>query len=701
MRATEIFLLKFMQLMPFLAVPIYQRIYCWGPREWSQLWDDIVAAGTDDDLATHFLGSIVYVQKRAYQVTGWAAPLVIDGQQRVTTITLLLEALARHIGDTEIFPGFTADQIRNSYIRAAGTPASEHPFKLLLGDADRATLWAICGQQPLPPGHSPAIADAFAFFEQRVAALGPDLPLLCRGLIKILILDMGLEPAQDHPQKIFESINATGRGLTPTDLSRNSLIMDQEPAGRERLYTQYWRPMELCLQPDATGEPVGAFIRHVLTRESAAVVKPAALYDQFKRYTKATGAEGVAAELKRRAPHYAAIALGRERNSALARAFADLRRLRSTAAHPLLLHLYDRYTDGVFGPQEFERLLRLIDSYILRRAVCGVHAGAHREFFAAFARAIREKRFLESVQAHFLVQPAHRRFPSDEEFGRHLRQPHFYGLKVCRYVLDRLETYGRREPVPLGECTIEHVIPQDPDLHEQWQADLGPDWRQTHATLLHSIGNLTLTAYNGDFGTLPFAEKRDMPGGGFRTSPLHLNAGLGSLEVFDRDAILARTDELVMRALAIWPMPVVPADVLRVRYASSAAGFTIDDHRHLRHGAPMHEPYGALSRAILAFGPGITEHFLRNYAAFKSDGLGNFCVVEPYRNRLRLSLNLAFCELHDSRGLAIDITGLDRRGSGGVEISIDRLELVPYAIGLVRQAWDRQRRDAPDAAGRP
>ena len=700
MRATETYMLKFLQIMPCLAVPIYQRPYCWGPRQWSQLWDDILAAGANDNVTTYFLGAIVYVQKWAYQVTGWALPLVIDGQQRLTTIIILLEALARHLGDFEIFPGFTTAMVRDSYIRTPGQTALKHSIKLRLGDADRATLQAICSQQPLPPGHSPAIANAFAFFEQRVKALGPDLPLLCKGLVKLLILDMALDPTQDHPQKIFESMNATGRGLTQTDLIRNYLVMDQDQDGRERLYDECWRPMERYLEPDAAGEPVGAFTRHFLARETAAVVKPVALYEQFKRYTKATGAEAVAAELKRRAPHYAAIALGREQDPALARPFADLRRLRSSAAHPLLLHLYDRYTNGVFGPHEFERMLRLIESYILRRAVCGIHAGAHREFFAAFARAIRENRFLESVQAHFLVQPAHRRFPADEEFARHLRQPHFYGLKVCRYVLDRLETHGRREPVPLGECTIEHIMPQDPDLHEQWQADLGPDWRQTHAALLHSIGNLTLSAYNGEFGTLPFAEKRDMPKGGFGKSPLHLNAGLASLEVFDRDAILARTEELAASALAVWPMPLVPEDTLRVRYAPRAAGFTVDDHRHLRHGAPMHELYVELSRVILAFEPGITEHFLRHYSAFKADGLGNFCVVEPYRNRLRLSLNLQFGELLDPRGLAIDITGLDRRGSGGVEISIDRRESLPYVIGLIRQAYDRQRRN-PDLAIRP
>ena len=559
-------------------------------------------------------------------------------------------------------------------------------FKLLLTQDDRETLLAVLSQAPLPPGHSRPIAEALAFFEQRVRALGADVQPLCTGLVKLLILDVTLEPEQDDPLRIFESMNATGRGFTAADLIRNFLLMDQDAEGRDRLYTTCWRPMEQRFGPPEAGRHVGDFVRHFLALHTATTVKKDAVYERFKDYARSVGVAEVAADLHTRSAHYAAIALGAEKHPALGRALADLRSLRSDAAHPFVLHLYNDYAGGVLSAADFERLLRLVESYLFRRAVCGLHGGAHRALFAGLGRAVRPEHYCDSVQAHLLRLAPHVRFPDDEEFRRCFEERKLYGFEHLRYALGRLETYGRRELVPIGSYTVEHIVPQTPNLHPSWQAALGPDWRRVHDTSVHTIGNLTLTGYNAEYGARPFAEKRDMRGG-FHESPLWLNADLRTLEAFDEGALHARAARLASRALALWPMPASAA--LRTCAAPAEAHvFTVDDHQHLRPGAPMHDLYGTVRSALLDLGPGVTERPCRHYIAFKART--NFVDVEPLRHCLRLVLNLRFADLDDPWELAENLTARSHRGNGDVAIGLDRPEALPYVMRLVRQAFERQ-----------
>ena len=686
MRANEAYFLRFLQTMPQFVVPTYQRPYSWGKRECAQLWDDIVAAGSSDAIKTHFLGAIVYVQAKAYQVTGWAPPLIIDGQQRLTTGALLLEATARHLGDTEPLAGFSARELRDRYLRNVGEHAPERQFKLLLTHDDRDTLLAVLSQAPLPSAHSRPIAEALAFFEQRVRALGTDVQPLCKGLVKLLILDVTLEPEQDDPQRIFESMNATGRGLTAADLIRNFLLMDQDADGRDRLYTTCWRPMERRFGPSESGRHVGHFVRHFLALHTATTVKRDAVYERFKDYARSVGVAEVAADLHARSAHYAAIALGGEQHPALGRALADLRSLRTDAASPFVLQLYHDYAGGVLSAADFERLLRLVESYLFRRSVCGLHGGAHRALFAGLARAVRPGHYCDSVQAHLLRLPPHTRFPDDEEFRRRFEERNFYRFEHLLYALGRLERHGRREFVPIRSYTVEHIVPQTPNLHPSWRAALGPHWRRVHDAWVHTIGNLTLTGYNAEYGARPFAQKRDMRGG-FHESPLWLNADLRTLEAFDEGALHARAARLAARALALWPMPAASA-LHACPAPAEARVFTVDDHQHLRPGAPMHDLYGALRSALLALGPGVTERPCKHYIAFKARS--NFVDVEPLRHCLRLMLNLRFDDLDDPWELAENLTGRWHRGNGDAAISLDRAEALPYVMRLVRQAFERQ-----------
>lgn len=692
MKATEAKFLDFLKKSPQFIVPIYQRTYSWTERQCRQLWDDIMRAGSRKDVAAHFVGSIVYIEKGIYQVTSQSPLLVIDGQQRLTTISLLLEALARDVGDKEPVEGFSAKKIRSYYLM---NPLEEgdRAYKLLLTETDRNTLLAIVRQMELPSEHSVRIAQNFDFFKEQVGALGDDLPALCYGLAKLVIVDIALSRDQDNPQLIFESMNSTGLELTQADLIRNFILMGLEPEHQTRLYKDYWRPMERAFGQEAYGSHFDAFMRHYLTLRTDEIPRIGDVYEAFKAYARRPevaekGVDALVADIHRFARYYCAMALGQEQDKALAAAFRDLRELKVDVAWPFLLELYDDYSQGLLPKGDLLRAVRLVESYIFRRAVCAIPTNSLNKTFATFRRALDKNRYLESIEAHFLLLPSYRRFPRDSEFERELKSRDLYNFRSRSYWLRRLENHGRKEPVSVDEYTIEHILPQNENLSAEWRETLGRDWKRVQETWVHTLGNLTLTGYNPEYSDRPFPKKRDMPGG-FRESPLHLNQGLREVEVWNEAAIQARADQLAKQALEVWPAPALSDEALE-RYRKKPTAeptYTIEDHPYLLSG-PMRELFEAFRKEVLVLDPCVTEEFLKLYVAYKAET--NFVDVVPQRNRLRLSLNMKFREVYDPRGLCRDISNLGRWGNGDVEVGLSRLEDLSYVMGLVRQAFEKQ-----------
>lgn len=692
MKATEAKFLEFLRKSPQFIVPIYQRTYSWTERQCRQLWDDLIHAGSREDVAAHFVGSIVYIEKGIYTVTSQSPLLVIDGQQRLTTISLLLEALARHIGDREPVEGFSAKKIRSYYLM---NPFEEdnRAYKLLLTEADRDTLLAIVRQKELSTGHSVRIGENFAFFTKQIAALGDDFTALCHGLAKLVIVDIALSRDQDNPQLIFESMNSTGLELTQADLIRNFILMGLEPAHQTRLYNDYWRPMERAFGQEAYGSHFDAFMRDYLTLHTDEIPRIGDVYEAFKAYARRPkvaekDVDALVADINRFASYYCAMALGQEKDKALSAAFRDLRELKVDVAWPFLLELYNDYSEGLLMKEDLLNAVRLVESYVFRRAVCAIPTNSLNKTFATFRRALDKNHYLESIEAHFLLLPSYRRFPRDEEFERELKRRDLYNFRSRSYWLRRLENHGRKEPVPVGEYTIEHILPQNENLSSEWQKALGPNWKKIQETWLHTLGNLTLTGYNSEYSDRPFLEKRDMPGG-FRESPLRLNQGLSEVEVWSEAAIQARADRLAKQALEVWPAPDVPDEVLeRYRKKTTAKQtYSIENYPYLLSG-PMRDLFEALRRDVLAIDPCVTEEFLKLYVAYKAET--NFVDVVPQKSRLRLSLNMKFYEVHDPRGLCKDVANVGRWGNGDVEVALSRIEDLPYVMGLVRQAFEKQ-----------
>lgn len=707
MKATEANLLKFLRKSPQFAIPIYQRNYSWTGAQCRQLWADLMRAGRDEKITAHFIGSIVYVERGLANVTSPEALLVIDGQQRLTTSTLLISALAKHFesqGLGELLEAFSNKKLRNYYLLNPDEEGERH-FKLILSETDRETLRAILQNSPMPTEASSRINENYALFQELIAAHHGELEAICQGLAKLVIVDVSLDRAQDNPQLIFESMNSTGLELSQADLIRNYILMGLEPKLQTDLYKTYWRPMEKAFGQAAYLVHFDAFIRHYLTAKTGEIPNVREVYVAFKSFAR--GLKGdtrdLVSDIHAYATYYCAMTLGTEKEPALKQAFHDLRELKVDVAYPFLLDVYHDYSQGRLTAEEVLHIVRLVESYVFRRAICAIPTNSLNKTFAGMNRTIKKDRYLESVQAAFLMLPSYRRFPTDEEFHRDVKVRDLYNFRSRGYWLRRLENHNRKERVAVEDYTIEHILPQNEALSKEWQAELGPDWQRIQQEWLHTLGNLTLTGYNSEYSDHPFAYKRDQVSDkdgnpvGFAHSPLKLNLGLGKVAVWDEAAINTRADRLALDVARVWSAPQLATDVLdayRPAAAKPGQQYRIADHAHLATG-PIRALFEALRKAVLALDPCVSEDFLKLYVAYKAET--NFVDVVPQAKRLLLVLNLGIEDIEDPKGLCRDISNIGRWGNGDVEVGLSSIEELPYVMGLVRQSFDQQMGGPQDA----
>lgn len=404
MKATAAKLLNFIKRSPQFEIPIYQRTYSWTKIECRQLWNDILRAGRYDSILAHFVGSIVYIESGLYQVSSQSPLLVIDGQQRLTTVSLIIEALARGLKSEEPVQGFSPRKLRNYYLL---NPEEEGDlrYKLLLSQTDRDTLLAIVNQKPLLGDSSLRLRENFEFFRKQIKMLGNNLEPLCKGLAKLMVVDIALSRDHDNLQLIFESMNSTGRELGQADLIRNFVLMELNRDHQTRLYNGYWRPMEIDFGQEAYSKHFDGFMRHYLTVKTGEIPNVRRVYEAFKAYVSKTQSvpdciDDLVKDLHKFSGHYCAMELGKEKNPVLRAAFADLQELKANVTYPFLLEIYDDYTNGRLSAEELEQAVRLVESYVFRRAVCDIPTNSMNKTFALFSKTLNKKlNYLESIRA--------------------------------------------------------------------------------------------------------------------------------------------------------------------------------------------------------------------------------------------------------------------------------------------------------------
>ncbi|MEJ8602978.1 DUF262 and DUF1524 domain-containing protein [Helicobacter pylori] len=667
------------------VIPIYQRVYSWEKEQCKQLWDDIIKTGGNDQIEGHFIGSIVFVHDGIY-TTSHNELLIIDGQQRLTTITLLFIALRDHLNnEDEFLEKFSHQKIQNRYLINSDEKGDKR-FKLILSEPDRDTLLSLIDKDRRKPSEpSLKIMENFKLFEEWIRKNTDKLETIFKGLDKLMVVEISLERGKDNPQLIFESMNSTGKDLTQTDLIRNYILMGLEPEKQKIFYEKYWRAMEENFKQNK--ELFDRFVRHYLTIKTREIPNINKVYEAFKRYQQERGieTEALLQDLQKYCGYFCQIVFKKEADKDLNKALGFLVDLKTDVIYPLLLELYSDYSDGVLSKQDFIPIIALTESYLCRRAVCGLGTNSLNKVFASFTRHIQKNEYFESLEAHFGSLIKEQRFPSDDEFKEEFMRKDFYKFQPIKYLFDRMENPDGKERGPTDKYTIEHIMPQK--LTEKWKKDLGQDYERIHTQYLHTIGNLTLTGYNSEYSNRSFQEKRDMEGG-FKNSPLRLNQGLRDLKSFGEEEILNRAKDLATRALKIWEIPKLDAETLEKYKQKGKREKKVYDLSSYKFSSNSRELFDILSKEIKALDEEIDESFMKAYIAYKLKT--NFVDIVVQTKDLKLYLNMKFNELQDEKNLASDATNKNHNGNGDIEVKLETKENIPYCLGLIKQALEKQ-----------
>jgi len=684
--AKESNFLEFLKAPKQLVIPIYQRTYSWKLQECEQLWKDIIKSGNDKTVSGHFIGSIVYVLKGLYHTSKLSKLLVIDGQQRLTTLSLLICALYNHIKNNNIQTEIKPNQLLKYYL-INDEEEGEEKYKLILNQSDKTTLFKIINKDPLNEHDSVRIKENYNFFSEQIAKT--DLDLINSGIEKLVIIDVSLDREKDNPQLIFESLNSTGLELTQADLIRNYILMGLEKEKQEFLYKTYWYPMEKNFGHSENSVLFDRFMKDYLTIKIGKIPTIREIYSEFKQYSvKISDINILVKDINKFANYYVKIALDKELNVKLKTLFNNINELKVDVSYPFILNVYNDYTENIIQEEEFEEILALIESYVFRRAICGLPTNSLNKTFATLYKDIDKENYLESIKATFMLMDSYKRLPDNDEFKTQFIIKDVYNFRNRNYLLSKLENHDRKEIVNVNSYTIEHIMPQDLELSQDWINNLGENWKEIQKSFLHTIGNLTLTGYNSEMSNRPFKTKRDMPNG-FKDSPIKINKMLANIEIWNEQTIKNRANEIAKLAIRIWTYPDIEKEILK-KYKKSEVPreqiYKIEDHKFLREGEPMRTVFDELQKKILNIDSSVKEVHLKQYIAYKSDI--NFVDIIPQKNALILSLNIPLNRIKDPKGKCRDMSNKGKWGNGDIEFKLTSMEDIEYSLTLIKQAFD-------------
>ncbi|MBD1419958.1 DUF262 and DUF1524 domain-containing protein [Sphingobacterium chuzhouense] len=684
MKATSTNLLTVLKGPKQFVIPIYQRTYSWQLSQCKQLLYDILRAGNDKSISGHFVGSVVYFQESIYNTTDVPQLLIIDGQQRVTTVSLIILGLSEFLKNNEIEIETNASKLKNYYLLNADED-NELRYKLLLTRKDKETYLSLLNDLPLPEKYSQRVFENYQFFRENINR--ENVNALYNGIMKLFAVDVTLEKGKDNPQLIFESMNSTGLDLSQADLIRNYILMGQEIQTQTRLYEKYWYPMEQNYGNDYVAF-FDRFMRDYLSTKTGVIPNINLVYNAFKSYANGLLIEDIVADITEYASYYANMVLLKEKDPDLLKAFKNLKELRVDVSYPFLLAVYNDYSKQMIDKGKFLEVLQLVENYVFRRAICGIATNSLNKTFLTLYKSVNKLDYLGSLSATMQLFNGYKRFPNDGEFIREIKVKDLYNFRSKTYFLSRLENYRRKEWVSIIDYTIEHILPQNENLNIEWQQMLGENWKEIQNTWLHTLGNLTLTGYNSELSDRPFQKKKTIEGG-FNQSPLNLNNYLRTVEEWNEIHIQERAGQLAEIAANVWKYPNLSEDML-TRYVEQerriANEYTTSDYEYL--SGEMLVVFYELRKRILELDDSVKEEFKKLYIAYKTST--NFVDIVPQKSRLRLSLNMPFSELIDPENICKDVTDLGRWGNGDVELGVASIEEISKAMGFIQQALDYQ-----------
>ena len=539
-------------------IPVYQRNYDWKMEHCKQLYDDLVKI-IRQNRKSHFFGSIVSVQSESGTMEEF---LIIDGQQRLTTISLLLLAIYHLLSSGKMVSRDhqLTDKILKKYLIDEYEP-EEKRIKLKPIKNDQKAFGILFDQDEeyIPDSN---LTINYRYFYDRIQHGELDIDELFDAICKLEIINISLNH-EDNPQLIFESLNSTGLNLSEGDKIRNYILMGLPNDQQTKFYEKYWNRIESYTDYD-----VSSFVRDYLSIKQQSTPNMNSVYPTFKKYVEdaeVADIEPLLRDLLEYAKRYAFLLKGGHSDERLNSCIYRLNRLSTSVTRPFLLEVIRLSESGALTADELIEVFHFTESYLFRRAICDLPTNALNKIFLLLHREIirfdgDESHYVEKFKYALLSKRERTRFPSDEEFAECMSTRNIYGMnpKNKLYLFERLENSETSETKDVwghldrGEYSIEHIMPQH--LTAAWIVSLGDNYEAIHTNWLHRLANLTLTAYNSRYSNSPFAEKRDMPHG-FKDSGLRINQWVGRKEQWGLPELEERDQLLKNTVIGIWPYP--------------------------------------------------------------------------------------------------------------------------------------------------
>ncbi len=540
-------------------IPVYQRNYDWSEKQCEQLFLDIIEIGRNNKSTAHFIGSIVHVNDGVVLSQRVKELVIIDGQQRLTTITLLYIAIlkiTKQIGNTKLYEEIKEFYLENKFLdgdeklKLKATEKNHEAIKFLLREDENEDFQEFS-----------KVVDNFNFFVSKIDENNIDIVL--NGLSKLMFVEISLERDKDNPQRIFESLNSTGLELSQADLIRNYILMGLNPSNQNKIYDTYWEYIERLAKDEKQHlNKVSDFIRDYLTLVNNKIPNKSDVYTEFKsKYPKNTieDLEKVLIDLKKYVNHYNKLINAKNENDKIINQQLDyINKLEINVAYPFLMKVYDDYEEKIINKDEFVKVLELIQSFCWRRFIVGLPTNALNKIFMSLYEKVNKEHYLISIEENLLKKSGIQRFPKDFEITEALKSKDLYNIKSKNrlYFFERLENFDNNERVSIdgsSNITIEHIFPQNPD--PKWKIDLKDEYDIIKQKYLHTIANLTLSGNNGRLGNKPFKLKRDLENYGYKESRLWLNKKLSQLDKWNIKELENRYKLICERFLKIWKIP--------------------------------------------------------------------------------------------------------------------------------------------------
>ncbi|MDM8565626.1 DUF262 domain-containing protein [Candidatus Halobeggiatoa sp. HSG11] len=538
------------------VIPVYQRNYDWKKEQCKQLFDDLLDIGNSD--RTHFLGSIVSIyhddgDDREY--------LIIDGQQRLTTLSLLLLAIYKLIDQDIVQSSVNKTQIIDEYLI---NKYSEDDKKIRLKPVknDKNAFSALFKDENSYLQET-NITLNYQYFYDRITNDEISVDNLFYAVKQLVIVEIELKNGEDDPQLIFESLNSTGLDLTEADKVRNFILMKESPTVQEQFYIDFWNKIEIN-----TNYNVSNFIRDYLTIKERIIPNKNKVYIHFKRYVleNVTDTKLLLIDLLKFSSFYKKIINSKEQNDKISIVVNKINRLESIVTYPFIMEVFNDHKDSIISEGDVVSILEIIVTFVFRRLICEVPTNSLNKIFMTMGREIKkhndyEDNYVDIFKYILTHKRLSQRMPENDEFGSKIVKKDVYNFKSKNklFLLEQLENFNNKERVDIeslidnNDLSIEHIMPQT--LTSKWRESLGVNFAEIHEEYLNTLGNITLTGYNSSMSNKPFLEKRNMEKG-FKESRLYLNKSLCEVEHWDEDTIVSRAKSLENRALKVWGYPI-------------------------------------------------------------------------------------------------------------------------------------------------